>query len=189
MCRDGAEGTATETATVKVDRELDHLVGRYGLTFVFRVRQSGIGKVEGGVEFLRCHGREWRIDHHHLAIHGLDHALGMNLVRFFFQMTYILCLSFLVLQAFLMAVQHDVIFLDTAGDLVLATEKDCLRNVSYLLDCATAVECFGQGDDRLLTHTIEDDVGTRITKNTFLQLILPVVIMTDATHAGFNAAQ
>ena len=55
MCRDGAESTAAEAATVEIDREFYHLESRDGLPLVFRVRQTRIRKVEGMVNLLLRH--------------------------------------------------------------------------------------------------------------------------------------
>ena len=49
MGGNGAEGTAAKTPSVDVDAVLDHLVSRDALTFVFRMGQTGVGKVETGI--------------------------------------------------------------------------------------------------------------------------------------------
>ena len=46
MGGDGTEGAAAETASMDVDRVLDHVVGRYAFALVLRVRLSGVGQVE-----------------------------------------------------------------------------------------------------------------------------------------------
>ena len=80
MCRDGTESASSKTPTVDIYRELYHLVGWYALTLVFRVWQSGVGKVKGGIEFLGCHWREWRVDHHSLVAYVLQKPTGVHLV-------------------------------------------------------------------------------------------------------------
>ena len=80
MCRDGAEGTAAETAAMDVHRELYHLVCRYALALVLGVRQARVGQVEGGVELLGGHGRVGRIDHYGVVAHVLQQTRGVHLV-------------------------------------------------------------------------------------------------------------
>ena len=58
MCRDGAESTAAEAATVEIDREFDHLESRDGLSLIFRVWQTRVGEVKGMIDLLLRHGRE-----------------------------------------------------------------------------------------------------------------------------------
>ena len=62
MGRDGAEGTASETATMDVDGVLDHVVGGDAFTLVFGVWLSRVGQVERGIEFLGGHRGERRVD-------------------------------------------------------------------------------------------------------------------------------
>ena len=52
MGRDGAEGATAKTAAMEAYGELDHLVGRDALAFVFGMRQSGVGEVERVVELV-----------------------------------------------------------------------------------------------------------------------------------------
>ena len=55
MGRNGAEGTASETAPMDIDTELNHVVGGNALVLIFQMGYAGIGQVEGGVEFLGGH--------------------------------------------------------------------------------------------------------------------------------------
>ena len=54
---DSTEGTAAKTTSVDIHAVLDHLIGRNTFPFVFWMRLTGIGQVEGGIQFLGCHGR------------------------------------------------------------------------------------------------------------------------------------
>ena len=99
MRTDGTEGTSAETSAVQIDGELDHVESRDALTFIFRVRQAGIGKVERHVELALCH-RRVRWVHHYRAVAGmLEDACGFVFVRFFFDETEILCFLLLVAHA------------------------------------------------------------------------------------------
>ena len=118
MSRDGAESTATETPSVDVHRELDHLVGGNRLTSILGVGETGVWKVEGGIEFFGRHWRERGIHHDIFLTDTLQDAVGMHHVRLFFDMTEILGLRSLVAQTFLMAVKNDIVFPDTIGNVV-----------------------------------------------------------------------
>ena len=70
MRTDGAEGTSPETSAMEVDGEFNHVECWDTLSFIFRVRQAGIGQVERYVQFALCHGWIGRI-HHHGAVPGV----------------------------------------------------------------------------------------------------------------------
>ena len=183
------ERTTAETAAVDVDGELNHLVSRNGLALVLRMRQTGVWQVEGSIQFLGRHGREWRVDHHHLVIDSLYHALGMHLVGFLLQVSHVLCLPLLVVKALLMAVEDDVIVLVTARNLTLLTEEDGLRHFTNFLNLLSLVQFFCQLDDGLLTHAIEYHVSPRLAQDTLLELVLPIVIVADTPHGCLDASQ
>ena len=63
--RDGAESASAEASAVHVHRMPYHLVGRYPLPFITRMRQTGICHVKRLVDLLGCHGREHRVHFHH----------------------------------------------------------------------------------------------------------------------------
>ena len=133
MCRNGTERATAEAATMQVHRELDHLVCRNGLALVLRMRQTGIRQVEGGIQLFGGHQREWWIHHHILAVGLLNHALGMHLVGFFLQMAHVFRLSLLVMQALLVAMQDDVILLESARDVLLLAVESHLRHLVNLV--------------------------------------------------------
>ena len=64
MGRYGAEGTASEAATMDVHAVLDHVERRYALALVLRMWLSRIRKVERGVELGCGHGWIGRVDYH-----------------------------------------------------------------------------------------------------------------------------
>ena len=182
MGGDGAEGAAPEAAPVHIDGELDHLVGWDGLALVLRMGESGIGQVEGCVQFLCGHERERWIHHNILAVYFLYHALCVYLVGFFLQVSNVLCLSLLVVQAFLVAVQNDVVVLVATWDLALLAVEHHLRHLVYLLDGLALSEGIGEFHDGTLAHTVEDEVGTRVAEDTLAKLVFPVVIVGDASE-------
>ena len=58
----------------------------------------------------------------------------MHHVRLFFDMAEVLCLTALVLQTLLMAMQHNVALGDATRDVFFTFEKNRLRNIGNLLD-------------------------------------------------------
>ena len=64
MGRYGAEGTASEAASMDVHAVLDHVERRYALALVLRMWLSRIRKVERGVELGCGHGWIGRVDYH-----------------------------------------------------------------------------------------------------------------------------
>ena len=115
---DGAEGTSSEASAVEVDRELDHVIGRYALALVLRVRQPGVWEVERAVQFLLCHGRVGRIDHREPAVHPLDDALCLQLVALLLNVAEVLGLLPLVVQALFVGVQQQVVGAESSGYLI-----------------------------------------------------------------------
>ena len=70
MGRDGTESTAAEASSMDVDRELNHVVGRYALALILRMGLAGVGEVEAGVELCGGHRRVGRVDDNGLSQGG-----------------------------------------------------------------------------------------------------------------------
>ncbi len=64
MCGDGAECTTAKASPMDIDGELNHVICRYALSFVFGVRKACIGQVERTVNFFLTHRGVWRIDYY-----------------------------------------------------------------------------------------------------------------------------
>ena len=90
MGRDGAEGTAAETAAMDVDAVLDHVVGGDALALVFGMGLTCVRQVEGGVELFGSHRGIGRIYHRITPIDTLQQALGMHHVRLLLDMAEVL---------------------------------------------------------------------------------------------------
>ena len=56
MGRNGAEGATAKTATMQTDGELDHLISWDAFALVFRMGQTGVGKVERVVKLVLREG-------------------------------------------------------------------------------------------------------------------------------------
>ena len=108
MSRNGTESTSTKASPVDVDRELDHFISRNPLIFVFRMRKTGVRQVERHVQLSLRHGRIRRIGNHCLLSYLLKDAGSRIAVGFFLNMSEVLCLFFLVLQAFFMRIECQV---------------------------------------------------------------------------------
>lgn len=134
MGGDGAESAATETATVHVDGELDHLVCRDGFAFVFGMRQARVRKVEGCIQLLAC---QWWV---HWVLYDIDvayflhHTLAVHAITFFLYMTEVLSMCLLVSQTFFIRMEHDVVVFDTTRDILFTADERCLRYITNLID-------------------------------------------------------
>ena len=134
MGGDGAEGTTAKAPPVDIDTVLDHLVGRDALPLVFRMWLTGIGQVEGGIQFVRRHRRIGWVDDGVVSVDTLYQSLRMNHVRLLLDMSEVLRLFALVTQTLLMAMQHDVLLVDTPWDVLLVGKIDNLGQVMECLD-------------------------------------------------------
>lgn len=108
MSRDGTESTSAKASAVDVDRELDHFISRNPLVFVFRMRKAGVRQVERHVQLSLRHGRIRWIGYHRLLSYLLKDAGCRIAVGFFLNMSEVLCLLFLILQAFFMRIECQV---------------------------------------------------------------------------------
>ena len=189
MGRDGTERASTEASAMQRHGEFYHLVGRYRLAAVFRMRQSGVGKIVGRVEFLGCHWWVRRINHNILTINGLEDALGMHLVGFFLDMSEVFGLKLFVLQALLMAVENDVGIGYSTGDILFLTQISCLRNIPQLAYLLPFGQSLANSYRILLAHTVENHVGTAVAEYALPDPVLPIVIMCQSPHRSFDTAQ
>ena len=112
----------------------------------------------------------------------------MHHVRLFLNMSEVLCLGSFVFQAFFMRVEHEVVFAYTPGDVLFPREIDCLWDVADVANGNTGSEPSGQFHNGLFAHAIDEQVGTCITKDTFLEFVLPIVVVGDASQRGLYTA-
>ncbi len=61
-------------------------------------------------------------------------------------------------------------------------------DVGDLVHGQSSVERVGDLDDRVLAHAVDEDVGARIEQHRALELVLPVVVMGQATQTCLDAA-
>ena len=197
--RDGAEGTASETSTVDVDGELNHVVGRDAFALVLGVRQARVGQVVGVVQLGLAHGRIGRVDHHRRLACGLQDARGGIFVALLLDVAEVGRLLLLVGQALLVRVEADVAFElgRLAGQVGHLRQLRGYRCAHVLcggqcavvppgLPLAHPLYQFGHG---LFAHSIHQQVGTALRQDAGAYPLLPVVVVGEPSHAGFNASQ
>ena len=189
MSTDGAECATAKTSTMQIHRELNHLVSRNALALVFWMRQTRIRQVERAVEFIGSHRRIHRIHHCILAIDTLNQTLGLHSVRLLLDMTKVFSLSLFVAQTLLMTMKHNIIGGYTTKNAFLSTKIHSLWNVLYLVYLLAFAKLATKLNNRFLTHTIYYHVGTRVAKYTFLQSVLPVVIMSEPSKRSLYSTQ
>ena len=182
MGGDGAEGASAEASAVDVDRVLDHVVGGDALALVLGMGQARVGQVERMVELLGCQGRVGRIDYHQLLAYLLQDARGGILVAFFLDVAEIGGLLLLVLQAFFVGVEGDVALYraDFAGK---------VGGLGNVVQRASLHQAAGQFDNGLLTHAIDEQVGSAIHQDAGAHTVLPIVVVRQASHTGLDASQ
>ena len=112
-----------------VDRELDHLVGRYCFAPIFGMWQPGVREVESGIEFFCRKCGVGRIHHGILPIDRLKKPLSMDFIRFLFDMAIVFCFRFFIVQALFVRMKHNVISSYTARNVFLAAKKYGLWNM------------------------------------------------------------
>ena len=189
MRRDCAESATAEASAMQIDRELYHLVSRYALALILRMRQSGVRQVERAVELVGCHRRIRRIDNGVLVVDSLQQSLCVHLVRLLLDMSEVFCLRLLVAQALLMAVQHYIVGANAVRNLVLAAEINGLRNVVNGADWQAFGEIATELNDRFLAHSVDYHVGARVAEYALLQRVLPVVVVRQAAQRRLDAAE
>ena len=61
-------------------------------------------------------------------------------------------------------------------------------DIGNLIDGQSRVERVGDLDDRVLAHAVDEDVGARVEQYRALELVLPIVVVGQATQARLDAA-
>ena len=134
MGANGTESTTSETATMNINRELDHLISRNTLTLIFRVWKACVRHIKRTVEFFCSHRRIRRIHNSVLPVHTLQQTLRMHLVRLFLDMAEVISLSLTVYETFFMAIKNNVVITYSSRHFVLTTKVYCLRNIMDVAD-------------------------------------------------------
>ena len=104
-------------------------------------------------------------------------------------MAHVLCLSLLVVKALLMAMQDDIILLESTRNVLLLAVESYLWHFVNLVHGLAFGEGVGKFHDRAFAHAVEDKVGTRIAEDALAQFILPIVVVADTAQRSLYTAQ
>ena len=105
MCRDGAEGTATEASAMKTYAVANHFVGRNALACILGMGHACVGKVERVVQLFRSHRRIGWGDYDVLFANLLDECLGVQLIAFLLDVPEVLGLFLWVGKTFFVRIK------------------------------------------------------------------------------------
>ena len=181
---DSAEIAASETASVRGDRELDHIVGRYAVALVARMRQLGVRQVPERVHFLLSCRRIGRI-HLHVAV--ADRLHQHRRVQHICSSLYyieILRKGLFVLQAALVGVEEYGAF----GTAASAHPEGQLGDAAHIRRLAVRFDGARQFQHRPLPHTVAEPVGAAAHEHRRHKAVLPVVVVGEAPQRGLDAA-
>ena len=162
MSRDCTESTAAKTSAVDIYGVLNHFVCRNTLSIILGMRKTCVWKTEHIVHLFRCHWRIRRIHYNILAACFLQQTLCVYLIRFFFDVAEVFCLGFLVLQAFLVRVKHDVVIVYASGNFLFPCHVYRLRNFLDVTYRTSVLNLTGKLHYGALTHSVDNHVGARI---------------------------
>ena len=180
----GAEGAAAEAPPVEGDGELYHLEGRDAFPVVLRVGQAGVGKGIDGIQFFRGERGIRGVDGHPAATRLLEQPGGLRAVALLLDAAEVQGLLAAVGEAFPVAVQHEVAFVPPR----VLEEAGGLRHVMGHLPGGHLAHAAGDFADGLLPHAIDEEVGGAVGQDAGAQAVLPIVIVGQAAHGGFDAA-
>ena len=212
----GTERAASETASVHIDGELDHFVGRYLLALVLRMRQSGVREVETAIDLLGGHRGEGWIDHGIARVVGFFHAytfpladaledaLRFELIALLLNMAKVGRVEFAVAHTLFVGVEHDIVGADATVDVLLVFERNGLEDGIFTEQLAEIFGCCkqfllvvgefllyepAQSCQRKFAHAIDEQVGATLLQDAGAQGLLPIVVVGDAPQGGLDASQ
>lgn len=93
MSRNSTESTASKTALVNVHREFNHFISWDSFTFIFKMGYTCIRQIVISINLVRGECGVRRIDNSILLTYLLNESLCMYLIRLFFNMLKVFCLS------------------------------------------------------------------------------------------------
>ena len=193
------------------DAELDHLVGGDAFALVFRVRKASVRQVETAVQLFGSERRVRRIDDDVAPSCSLQKSLSVHFVALFLDVSEVLGVKLGLLQAILVAVEHDVVLLDASGYLFLLADEGNLvghlgHHLAHHLSCDTrlsilvvvkfrmeAIDCLVEPLNELqrglFSHSICDEVGIAILKDAGAETLLPIVVVHHSAQACLDASE
>jgi len=187
--RDRTKTAATETPTVGIDGELDHLKGRdVAALFVAGMRQARVRQVEGVIQFSVRHRRVGRVDDEAAVADVLQDAARADLVGLLLHDLEVGGVGALVFQAGLMAGDRHVLpALDRRQLGLLRVEEGRLGDVAQGLETRALAQEAQHLTQRLFAHAIDQHVGLGVRKDGREQLVGPIIVMGHAPQRGLDA--
>ena len=178
------EITASETASVRIDGKLYHLVGRYMLTLVAWMGLFREGKIPPGIDLLlRC--RRPRGIHPYVSVTArLDQDFGKHHVGCSLDIMEILGEGSLVFQTPLVRMKVD-------GILQRAFPFHEVCNLGYLPDIgqiSSGLYGLGQFEHGTFSHPVGKVIGSACDKDGRHEAVFPVIVMGKPSQRGLYPA-
>lgn len=100
-------------------------------------------------------------------------------------MTEVFGLLEFVFQTFFVGKEKDII----CFWLNLGREIDSLWNILNLMKGCSCLQAVHQLLDRFFSHAVDEQIGGAVDEDTRPQMVLPVIVVRQAAHGGFDTAQ
>ena len=182
---EGAKRALTKTAAVGAYGKLDLSKGRHAARrVVIGMPVACVGEFGHLVHLIGSERRRRRVLHHIDAVGvGLYQAMPGDGVHILLLHVKAARVVELVSGKVVPAGQQVVVV-----DLVERTRAvNGAVDIGDLIDGQPCVECVGDLDNRVLAHAVDEDVGARVEQHRALELVLPVVVVGQATQACLDA--
>ena len=182
---EGAKRALAKTAAVGADRKLDLGKGRHAARrVVVGMPIACVGEFGHLVHLVGGECRRRRVLHHIDAVGiGLYQAMAGDGVHILLLHVKAARVVELVGGKIVPAGQQVVVV-----DLVERVGAvDGAVDIGNLVDGQSRVERVGDLDNRVLAHAVDEDVGARVEQHRALELVLPVVVVGQATQACLDA--
>ena len=183
---EGAKRALAKTAAVGAYGKLDLSKGRHAARrVVVGMPIACVGELGHLVHLVGGERRRRRVLHHvHAVGIWLYQAMPGDGVHILLLHVKAACVVELVGGKVVPAGQQVVVV-----DLVERTRAvNGAVDIGNLIDGQPRVERVGDLDDRVLAHTVDEDVGARVEQYRALELVLPVVVVGQAAQARLDAA-
>ena len=181
-----AKRALAKTAAVGADRKLDLGKGRHAARcVVIGMPIACVGELGHLVHLVGGERRRRRVLHHIDAVGvGLYQAMSGDGVHILLLHVKAARVVELVGGKVVPTGQQVIVV-----DLVERTRAvDGAIDIGNLIDGQSRVERVGDLDNRVLAHAVDEDVGARVEQYRALELVLPVVVVGQATQACLDAA-
>ena len=179
MSSDCAEVAASETSPVRIDGILNHVICRYPLALVSRMRQFGKRQVPEGIHIFLT-GRRIRGINLHIAITAaFDDGIRMHHIGQSLNMMKILGKSAFVPLALLerMEFKHALPHLRLSAHI-----ESQLRNLMHIVKTSSCLDTLCKLQHRLLPHSIAEIISPARHENGRHETVIPVIVMRQSAE-------